>query len=76
MRPTVIVVRPFDDYPRRLGRVGHAQHMARNLLQLAVSLQALIAGLGDPPRGVRVALQRLQALLLPVFRKMEPELED
>jgi len=73
---TVIVVRAFDDDPRRLGGIGHAQHMAGNLLQLAISLEPLIAGLGDPPGGARVALEGLQALLLPVLGKMKPELQD
>ena len=69
------VIGALDDDPRRLGRIGHAQHMTGHFLQLVVGLQPVVTFLGHPPGRARVLFQRLQALLLGVLGQVEPELE-
>jgi hypothetical protein len=63
----VLVVGTFDDDPRRMGRIGHAQHMAGHLLQPVVGFQAVVAFLGHPPRRTRILFQRLEASFWPSF---------
>ncbi len=72
----VFVIGALDDDPRRMRGIGHAQHMAGDLLQLVVGLDPLVAILGHPPGGMRIGFQRLQPLLLAIPGEMEPELED
>ena len=73
---TVFIIRPFNNDPRRVRRIGHTQDMPRHFLQLAVGFQAIVAFLGHPPGGMRIFLQRFQPLLLTILGKMEPEFED
>ena len=71
----VAVVAAVQHHPRCLRRVGHAQHVARSILQLVKGLEAVPVPLRHAPGGARVARQRLQALTLRVLGQVEPELQ-
>ena len=68
-------VRALDHDPRRVRGAGLAQRALAHLVEPVVQLVVLPVALGDAPARLRVLLQRLQALLLALFREMEPELE-
>jgi hypothetical protein len=73
---TIFVVGPFDNDPRRVGRIGDSEHMTGHMLKAVIGLQAGIAFLGYPPGGTGILFQRLDPLLLAILRQVEPEFQD
>jgi len=72
----VMVVGAFDDAPRRFAARGFAQHVLPQRVRLAVKPPRFPVAARDAPAGARVLLQALEACLLVLPRKMDPELEQ
>src|SRR6185312_10413199 len=72
----VFMVASLDHLPRRLARARLPQRILGNVHELVVMLEALPVSRPDAPRGRLVPGEVLQALLLRLLRKVEPELHE
>ena len=69
-------VEALDNGPRRLRRAGVADDAFMHPAELVVELEVLPVARGHTPAGVRIFLQRLQALFLAVLGQVHPELQN
>ena len=69
-------VRTLHHGPGCVRRARAAQGVLADAVKALEVLEKIPVALGDAPAGLRILLQRAQTLLLLLFGKVEPELED